>query len=791
MLVKAPVVSTVAALSLALGIAANASIFAVLNGFLFEPLPYDDQDRLVLVREGRRGESIEMYDGVPVGNFRDYESAVTSFAGVTQYTVRTGNLTGLEFPEQLNVVEGTPNLFEVLGVQPSVGRGFRADEGAAGLGDVVVLEHDFWKRRFLGDPGVLGRPLTLDGHPYTIVGIMPESFDMIPANVDVFHPTDFADQRDDRSNRGFISFARLAPGADIERAQQELNAVWADLEADYPEGNRGRQVAAMATRDFFPGPTDRKLVTILATVTLFGLLIACANVANLLLGRAEERQKEVAVRTALGAGRNRILRQLLTESVTLATVAGSLGIVLAVAVVRWLQGVMPAELPRSMFPHLDPGVLLATVAVSLLAGVAFGLAPALHAARGDLRESLGEGARGGTASRSRRRLRNAFVVGEFAVALALLTGAGFLMEAFQRLFAEDPGFRQEGLLTFSLMASEARYPETDDLRAYEDALEVALEAIPGVQGVAVMSSLPRGRGNPSATYSLPGRPVPEEGELPTAGFQSVSPGYFNTMGIPVLQGRPFERTDREDGQAVIVISEALAQREFPGTDPLGRTVTVRGEDRVVVGVVGNVTQQRIALAGDRGEAIYVPLAQVPLRAASFALRVEGDPNRLAGDVRQTVWGVNPDQPVAQIRTLDDFVAESLAGPRSISLFLGVMGVVALLLAALGIYGVMSHAVAQQQREIGIRMALGAARNSVVGMVARSGLALAGLGMILGLPLAWLMYRAAASALDLFEGEMAMGYAVKVGLALAVVAALATFLPAHKASTVPPVAALKD
>jgi len=791
MLAKAPVVSTVAALSLALGIAANASIFAILNGFMFEPLPYQDQDRLVMLREGRPGSTLDEFGGTSMGNFRDYEASVRSLESAMIYTVARANLTGGDVPEEISVVEGTPNVFDVLGVTPALGRSFRSEEGAEGLGNVVVLEHDFWQRRFLGDRDVLGRTLTLDGTQYTVVGVMPASFDMIPANVDVFRPTDFADSRENRNARDFISYARLAPGTSVERVQQELDGLWPGLESTYPDANRGVTVKAVAARDVFPGPTDQKLVMILTAVTLFGLLIACANVANLLLGRAEERQKEVAVRTALGAARHRILRQLLTESVTLGVAAGVMGMVLAVGVVRWIQSAMPAEMPKAMVPELDPEVLVATVLVSILAGIAFGLAPALHAGRADLREALGEGSRGGTASRARKRLRNAFVVGEFAVALALLTGAGFLMDAFNRLTESDPGFRQEGLLTFTLKAQEDRYPGSGELRTYADELMASLEAIPGVEGVAAMSSLPRGRGNPQARYTVAGRPTPEEGEQPTAGYQTVNPAYLATMEIPVVQGRGIEAADREDSQPVAVVSEALVRRDFPGEDPLGRTLTVREEDRVIVGVVRDVLQDRISLAGTNGEAIYVPLAQAPLRAVSFALRADGDPTRLAADVRQAVWAVNPDQPVAQLRTLDDFVAESLAGPRAISLFLGGMGLIALLLSAMGIYGVMAHAVAQQQREIGIRMALGAGRNSVVSMVTRTGLGLAGVGMVVGIPLSYLMYRAASSALNLFEGGVALGYGAKVAAALALVAVLATVLPARQASGVQPGAALRD
>jgi len=461
--------------------------------------------------------------------------------------------------------------------------------------------------------------------------------------------------------------------------------------------------------------------------------------------------------------------------------------------VRWIQGAMPPEMPKAMIPRLDPEVLAATILVSVLAGVAFGLVPAFHAARADLRESLGEGGRGGTASRARRRLRNAFVIGEFAVALALLTGAGLLTDIFNQLTTTDPGFRQDGLLTFEIMAADDRYPDADALRGYEDDLLERLEQVPGVESVAAMSSLPRGRGNPSRLYTVEGRPVGENEERPSAGFQSVSPGYFGTMGIPVQQGRGVERTDREGSQPVVVVSQGFVRREFPNQDPLGRTIVIGNEEtpRAIVGVVGDVLQERIPMAGQQGEAIYVPLAQSPLRAPSFALRVQGDPTSVAADVRQAVWGVNPDQPVAQLRTLDDFVAESLAGPRTISLFLTAMGVIALLLAAMGIYGVMAHAVAQQRREIGIRMALGAGRGRVVGMVTKSGLSLAGIGMLLGLPLSWLMYRAIVSALNLFDAPLGPRFAVWVTLALAGVAVVSTWLPARRASGVHPAAALRD
>ena len=791
MMARAPVVTGVAVLSLALGIAANASMFALLNSFLFEPLPYEDQDELVLFRELRDGEDIQMSPGTSIANFRDYAEAARSIEAATVYTIEVANLTGLDVPEQLRVIVGTPNLFHVFGAQPSLGRAFRTEEGTEGAGSVLVLEHDYWQSRFLGDPDVLGRSVTLDGTAYTIIGVMPEAFDMIPANVHAFRPSDFQAQVDDRAARGYIGFGRLRDGATARQAALELAGVAERLATEFPDSNRGWGIRILPLGEWFPGPTDSQLLKIMTAVTLFGLLIACANVANLLLGRAEERQKEVAVRTALGAGRKRILRQLLTESVVMGTAAGVIGVVMSVWVIQWLRTAMPPELPQALIPELDPEVLTLTMVVSILAGIAFGMAPALHAVGGSLREALGAGGRGGTAGRSRKRLRNAFVVGEIAVALALLSGSGFLIQAFDRLTNDDPGFDADGLLTFQLAVLQDRYAEDDQVMRYERELIRILEAVPGVEGVAVMSSLPRGRGNPQTRYTVDGRPVPEPTERPTAGFQVVNQRYFETMDIPSRQGRLIEESDRAAAPLIAVVSEAFVAREFPGEDPIGKQITVRDESRQIVGVAGDILQDRMALAGRASEMIYLPIAQFPLRSPSFALRVAGDPTELAADVRQAVWSLEPDQPIGQLRTLQAHIDESLAGPRAISLFLMVMGAIALALAAMGIYGVMAHMVTQQQREIGIRMALGAGRGTVVGMITKSGLALVATGLLLGLPLAYLMFRGTLSMLNLFNAELGFGYPLALSGALVVTAIAATIIPARRASGVAPVSALNE
>ena len=378
------------------------------------------------------------------------------------------------------------------------------------------------------------------------------------------------------------------------------------------------------------------------------------------------------------------------------------------------------------------------------------------------------------------------------VALALLTGASFLIQSFNSLSNADPGFDTEGLLTFQIAVLEDRYVEDESVVAYQDELLRVLGEIPGVEGVAVMSSLPRGRGNPSTRYTVDGRPALEPTEQPTAGLQSVNPTYFETLQIDLLQGRLLEESDRLDGQRVAVVSQALVDREFPDVDPLGKSLSARYESWMIVGVTENIIQDRIALAGDNGEAIYVPLAQRPLRSPSFALKTSvTEPASLAADVRRAVWSVEADQPLAQLRSFEDHEAESLAGPRAISSFLTVMAILALVLAAMGIYGVMAHTVAQQTREIGIRIALGAGRGNVVGMVTRSGMTLAGIGMLLGAPLVFLMHRGVLSTLGLFESEITFTYAYWVTAALAAVAALSTYLPARRASGVQPVVALKD
>jgi putative ABC transport system permease protein len=532
-------------------------------------------------------------------------------------------------------------------------------------------------------------------------------------------------------------------------------------------------------------------VLLLLTVALFGLAIAGANVANLQLGRAELRVKEFAVRTAIGAGRFRILRQLLTESVVLALIGGAVGTVLAVYVIRGIRTAMPALMPRAFWPALDGPTLLATVALAMLVGILFGLAPALSASRSNLRESLGEGTRGGTATRRRKRIRSVFVMGEVAVALALLTGAGFLMQAMRTLVDRDTGFDTGNLLTFQLSIPEFRYEDDTAISTFEAETERVLAGLPGVTGVAIMTSLPRGMFMTSAPFHVEGSPPVEPGERPSTGWQAVNPGWFTTLGIPLVAGRQLEDTDRADTRLVAVVNREFVRRWLDGGEAIGRRVELFGEQREIVGVVGDIAQSRISLGG-RGEAgVYLPRTQRAQRTPSFALRVAGDPGALASDVRAAIRSVDPDQPIAELRTLDDHIRLSLAGPRVIGLFVLGLGSLAMVLAAIGIYGVMSHNVVQARREIGIRMAVGARPGRVVGMITRHGLVLTGIGLLAGVPLAFLVYRGVVTSLNLFEVQLSASYAIIAAATLVAVAGLASWLPALRASRVHPISALQN
>ena len=786
MMTKTPVVILVAVASLAVGISANTVTFSVANGFFFKPFPYHNQDELVLVFENYRKDGEDQQ--VSPANFLDWRERSTVFESLIAYGDAPANLTGGEAPERVRLVTASVDIFELLGREPFLGRGFRSEDAAEG--GVVILSNSFWQQQFSSERGVLGSEIVLDGKPYNIIGVMPEDFDIVPANVDLYRPTTWQERINDRTERSLLVMGRLAPGRTVDEAQAELSAIATQLESEYPDDNTGMGARALTLRELFPGPTDTTLMYILLTVAGFVLLIACANIANLLLARAEGRQREVAVRTAMGAGRGRILRQLLTESILLATVSALLGTFLSVYGVRFVATAMPAQLPRAFTPTLDANVLLYTLAAALLAGIIFGIAPALHSFGDDIRESLGENGRGGTATRKRNRLRSSFVVAELAAALALLVGGGVLMTIFDRLIEQSPGFDPNGVLTLQLTASEDRYPEDADVnRFYEDVVS-QLSELARVQSVAAMVDLPRSRGVGRIDFTIDGRELPEASGAPTSSWQSVSTSYFEALGVPIVSGRGLSASDRADTERVVVVNESFVDSFFSEEEPLSRHLTIRGTPRRIVGVSANVFQTRMPSEGGKiGPMLYLPMGQQPARNMSLAMRVSGEPDSLAPEVRQAVWAVDPDQPVSSIQTLEEHIATMLSGPRIISLILGVFGGVALLLSSMGIYGVMSHSVVQRRREIGIRMALGAGGDDVVKMVTRQGMKLAGIGVVVGAPLAYAIVRSIRSML-FTDDAISLPFIFTATAVLVAAAFAATYLPALRASRLHPVKALQ-
>ncbi len=788
MLVKSPVVSLVAALSLAMGIAASTAMFALASSMWLHPLPFGDQNGLLLLQELQRGKSHDMAVGVSAPNFRDWREGTTAFSGMAAYDVTQANVTGGDEPETIQVVLGTANLFDVLRVHPAMGREFRPGEGADNAGHVVVVTHQYWKQHLASDPNVLGRTLVLDGTPTTVVGVMPKGFEMLPAGVQAFRPTDLSGMND-RASREWTVVGRLRTGIDLAGAQAQLGALQRRLAAEYPDANRDWGALVETFRSSFPGPTDTKLIFVLIAVSLFGVAIAGANVANLLLSRAEIRMKEVAVRVALGAGRGRILRQMLTESVVLAVGGGALGTLFAVYVVRALRSAMPAVLPRSLLPSLDVPTLLATLAVAVTAGIVFGLAPALYALRGDLRASIDDGSRGGTSSRRRKRVRSAFVVAQVAVALALLTGAGFLGGAMNAVVNRAPGFAPARLLTFRLSLSEHAYRGPDELRSEQAEMVRTLKSTPGVVGVAEMSSLPRSMQNPTAPFEVAEHEAVPESERPRALWQAVNPEYFPTMEIPLHTGRLLAVSDREGTRPVVVVSQEFVRRFLPGEEALGKRIDILGKPREIVGVVGDIAQSRVPLGGLRDPEVYLPAAQHPVRNPSFALRTAGAPTALTAEVRHAIWSVDPDQPIGAFATLNDYMDRQIAVLVFIERFVLGLGLLAMVLSALGIYGVMAHSVVQERREIGIRMALGASAGRVVGSLTRRGLVLTAIGLAAGLPLAFVVRRAVFSALSLLTTHLPVDATVVAVGVLVGAALLASYLPARRAARVDPTKAL--
>jgi len=793
-LAKNPAFTFIAVIALALGIGANSAIFSVVDAVLLRPLPFKHPEQLVMVWENAAHLGFPRNTPSPA-NFLDWQKQTQSFSGMAAMVERSFNLTGVGEPERLEGRRVSANLFELLGVPAALGRTFVADDDRPGT-HVVLLSYSLWQRRFGSDPAVIGRALTLNGESYTVVGVMPQLMQLPGyenANDQLWVPIAFPpEEAAQRGNHFLEVIARLKPGITLKQAQAEMETISARLAQQYPDVNTRIGAVVVPLHEQVVGDIKPALLVLLGAVG-FVLLIACANVANLLLARAAVRQKEIAVRLALGASQSRLIRQFLTESVLLAIFGAGLGLLLAFFGLRALRTFIPASISQVETINIDARVLIFTVLVAVVTGIAFGLAPAIHGSHLNLNDTLKEGGRDSAGGGKGNRARGLLVIGEVAVSFVLLIGAGLLINSFFHLRNLDPGFRADHLLTMKVDLSEVKYPDRERRAAFFDEVMRRVRELPGVRSAAVAGNLPLTYNGDSMAISVEGVPDPPTDQRPDVIFRAIGPGYFNTMGIPIVRGRDFTDQDNADSKDVVVISEKTAQHFWPGQDPIGKRLkpgwsTSKSPWREVIGIVKDVRQNDL-IAPPKMQMYFTYRQLKDIAANALVVRTTVEPMSLAGSVRNAIWSVDKDQTVADIDTMDHIVAGAVARQRFSMVLLGLFAALALLLASVGIYGVMSYSVAQRTREIGIRMALGARRADVLQMTVRQGLKLVGAGMILGLIAAFLLTRVMATLLYGISATDPMTF-VGISVVLLAVAILASYLPALRATKVDPITALR-
>ena len=788
-LLKQPGFAAVAVLTLALGIGANSTIFSFVNGVLLRPLPYHEPERLVLLDETAPKRGVTSV-GVSFPNFLDWREQNRVFEGVAAYIPAGYTLVGAGEPEQLRGARVTSGLFEILGVTPALGRTIRPEEDRPENDTVVILGHGLWQGRFGADPGVVGRMISLNNRPHTVIGVMPPDF-KFPEVADLWLPLALDAQRWTRNDHGLGAIARLKPGISLVRAQAEMVSVALRIEEQNPVTNEGMSVSVSNLREGLVGDYQQALMILLGVVG-FVLLIACVNVANLLLARASARRKEISIRSALGAGRWRIMRQLITESLVLGAAGGALGLVMSVWGLELLLSAVPVEFPFWMKFNLDGRVLAFTAGVSLLTGIVFGAAPALQASKVDLNEALKEGGRSAAVGAGRHRLRALLVVAEVALSLVLLVGAGLMMRSFLRLQNVKPGLNPENVLTMIVSLPRAKYQEPERQVAFFEQLLERVKSLPGVEGAAAVSNLPLSGSRWGRSLTVEGRSVLSVGEAPMINHCVVTPGYFRSMGIPILTGRDVADEDAKDSPKVTVIDERLAREYWPDESPLGKRIRFGPPESnepwfTIVGVAGEVRHER--LDAQTRKTVYVPYRQIPVGGMTLTVRTATDPLSLTAAIRGQVRGLDPDQPVASVRTMEEVVFSTVWQPRLYAILFAVFAAVALALASVGIYGVMSYAVSQRTHEIGIRMALGAQAADVLKMVLGQGLVLVLVGVVTGLGAAFALTRLMASLLYGVSATDPTTFAA-IALLLLCVALLACYVPARRAMKVDPMVALR-
>ena len=806
MLLKNPGVTIIVIIALALGIGANTAIFSVVNTVLLRPLPYQESDRLVFLNE-KSPVLDEMSISYP--NFLDWRNHNQSFEKIGVFNRASYNLTGVGEAERIVTGQVSADLFSVLRVNALHGRVFTNEEDKPGGSPVVVLSYPLWQRRFGGQTSILNQPITLNNKSYTVIGIMPESY-LYPSRVEMWVPVgQLSDQPSwqSRGNHpGLYGVARLKPGVTFEQADADMNNVAANLEKQYPDTNAATRVRMRPLIEIFVSDVRRALWVIFGAVG-FVLFIACANIANLLLARATARKKEMAIRTAVGASRWRIARQLLTESILLSLIGGGIGLVLARWGVDLILYVSPNAIPRSREIGLDWTVLAFTVGVSFLTGILFGLIPAVQAGDVDVHETLKETGRGVS---GRQWLRSSLVVVEVATTLVLLIAAGLMIRSFYLLQKVNPGFSDEHLTSFSVSLPQKKYETQEQQASFYNRLLENIRALPGVESAAAASGLPLGNNGWQTSFVIDGQPVPPREQIPLMEACLVTPDYFKAMNIPVLRGRVF--TDRDDrshlagrdlsklneneraiaGLNSIVIDEEFAKRYWPNEDPVGKRVRLGTENDApkleVLGVVGRVKMESLNQNSDRVQG-YFPFNQTPDNGMTVLIKGASDPNQLISSVRGAIREIDPDQPIYSVRTMNEIRAESVATERLNLTLLSLFAGIALVLAIVGIYGVMSYSVTQRTHEIGIRMAIGARPRDVFKMVLGQGMKLALIGVAVGLGIAFALTRLMETMLFGVEPTDKLTFAA-ISVMLITVALLACYLPGRRATKVEPTISLR-
>jgi putative ABC transport system permease protein len=793
---RTPGFTVIAVLALALGIGANTAIFTVVNAVLIEPLPYRDPGRLVAMWELNEKRPGRPNTLAPANVVRWLERT-TAFEGIAPFYDYRINLTGSGAPEEIVALDVTPSFFPTLGVPPLLGRTFAGDEGPEGHDAVAVLSYSLWQRRFAADAAVVGSTLQINGRPVTVIGVMPpdarfflKRWSLTGKPAEMWMPFAFSAASRTPRGRYMSAIARLKPGVALSAAQAQMDTVMAGLRTEFPQFDAGWGALLVPLQREMSGEL-RPALLVLTGAVAFVLLIACANVANLLLARGATRQREIAIRSALGAGRVRVMRQLLTESMVLCVLGGALGLLVAQWGLALLLAISPASLADLGPVQLSYPVLGFTAAVSLATAVVCGFAPAFEGARGSVQEALKDGARQIGASVRHRRIRQAFVIGEIALAVVLLVGAGLMIRSFGTLRAVNPGFNARSVLTARVTVPVRRYSDDAKLIAFFAGLTEKLRAIPGVESAGAVSYLPLAGPGAATDVAIVGQPPALPGQSLGTEVSVCDDGYFATMKIPLLRGRLFTAREMAEKSNVVIVNETLARRYFPNENPLGKKLVIAmnlpNVPTEIVGVVGDAKFSNIA--GETAPMTYWPHPQLAYSAMTLTVRTAGDPGTFAPMIERAVHEMDKDQPVADVRTMDQWVARNLSQARFSSTLLTTFAALALTLAAIGIYGVVSYSVSQRTSEIGLRLALGADARDILGMIVGGAARLSAIGLAIGIVFSLALSRTLASLLYETAGSDPLTFTAVV-VVLGTVALAASYFPARRASRIPPVEALR-